>query len=138
MHTITAPNGATLPVDERADQQRTDELAAYTRAVLEDRAALRPRDPPRFIEPPDFLYQTELCQRLAPWYPDWGELAALLRLLAVRTAYLHGRPEVSEEDWQVLARVARDTVPGWIRRGIEHLRTAPGQHSSHLLLARAM
>jgi hypothetical protein len=139
VHSITAPNGATLPVDERADQQRADQLAAYTRAVLEDRIGARGPSPPTFrTQPPDFLYFVELAQHLSGWQRDWGELASLLRTLAVRIAYLHGRPEVSEEDWPALARVARDTVPCWIRRGLEHLRTAPDQHSTHLLLARAM
>jgi hypothetical protein len=43
---------------------------------------------------------------------------------------------VAQEDWQLLARVARDTVPPWIARAIEHLNAAPDHHASHLVLAR--
>jgi len=36
---------------------------------------------------------------------------------------------VAQEDWQVLARVGRDTVPPWIARAIEYLNGAPEHHS---------
>jgi hypothetical protein len=49
--------------------------------------------------------------------------------LAVRHAYLFGRPEVTEEDLRVLARIASDTVPPWIARAIEHLCAAPDHHA---------
>jgi hypothetical protein len=138
LHTITAPNGATLPVDERAEHTRSDQLGAYTRHVLEDRIGARSPDPPAFREPPGFLYSCELAQRAGAWFRDWGELASWLRTLGVRHAYLHGRTEVAQDDWAAMARVLRDSIPPWVRRAIEHLRSAPDQQASQLLLTRAM
>jgi len=129
---------ATQPVDERVDQQRADELGELTRHVLEDRISARPSDPPRWSEPPGFRYYTELAQHLGGWQRSWAELANLLRVLAVRRAYIFGRGEVGEEDWPVLQRVLRDTVPVWITRAIERLRAGEDQRTGHLVLARAM
>ena len=130
VHTIAAANGATLPVNERT--------AEDPRSALEGNINLRPPDPPRWNEPPNFQRHCDLVQRLSGWHWDWGELANLLRILAVRYAYLFGRPEVTEEDWRVLARIARDTVPPWIARSVEHLCAAPDHHATHLILACVM
>ena len=43
-------------LDKHNEDRRADELNAATRYVLDDHAGLRPRDPPRFVQPADFLY----------------------------------------------------------------------------------
>ena len=52
VHTITAANGATRPVDERADDERTDRVAALTYSGLKGHINARPLNPPRWSEPP--------------------------------------------------------------------------------------
>jgi hypothetical protein len=139
LHAISAqPNGATQSVDQRAEEMRADRLAALVRTALEGNIGARPMDPPRWNEPPQFHYHWELVQRLSGWYRDPGELMSPLRVLAVRHAFLHGRYEVAEEDWRVLARVLADTVPPWIARAVWCLRSAPDARVKPLVLARTM
>ena len=45
IHTTTAANGTTLPVDARADEARADRLAALTRSALEGNIHARPLQP---------------------------------------------------------------------------------------------
>jgi hypothetical protein len=129
---------ATQPVDARQSDLRAEQLAEFSRRVLEDRIGDGPEDRPRWSEPPGFLYYTELVQRLSGWQRSRAELVNLFRLLAVRRAYLYGRLEVTGEDWKILARVARDMVPMWITRAIERLRADPDHRIDHLVLARTM
>ena len=129
VRTITPRTAGVLAVDEREQQRRADNLAALTRAVIEDRVRARPEDPPVFREPPNWLYHAEMLQRLAPWYPDWSLLLNALASLAVHHAYIYGRTETTEEDWKILARVAADSVPPWIHRAVGYLaeRSADGE-----------
>jgi hypothetical protein len=108
-------------LDKYNQERMTDELNAATRYVLEDRAQARPADPPRFIEPPNFLYHIELLQKVAPWYPDWTSLVQAFGLIATRRAYLYGRTETDQTDNQAIARVLQDSIPLWIRRALELL-----------------
>lgn len=114
-------------LDELARIRRSDELSAATSYALEDRAQLKPPDPPRFIEPPNFLYHIELLQRLAPWYPDWKILVESFALVGVRRAYLHGRVETDAGDYQAMARVLRDSIPPWIEKALTLLLKEPRQ-----------
>ena len=117
-------------LDEQERDRRTDELAALTRAVLEDRIGSRPQNPPAFRQPPNFLYHLELLQRLAPWYTDWDTLVALFAQLAIRRAYLYGRTETNDEDNLAMARVARDSVPPWIQKAVRQLSSGPSKAST--------
>lgn len=114
-------------LDQRDQQRRSDTLAAAARYVLEDHAGLRPADPPRFIQPPNFLYHVELLQRLAPWFPDWQILVKAFALLAVRRAYLYGRTETDASDNQAMARVAQDSIPPWIAKALRLLLDGPSR-----------
>lgn len=114
-------------LDKYNQDRRIDELNASARYVLEDRAELRPRDPPHFVEPRNFLYHVELLQRLAPWYPDWETLIKAFALIAVRRAYLHGRTETDETDNQAMARVLRDSIPPWIAKALGLLLDGPSK-----------
>lgn len=112
-------------LDDMDRIRRSDELSAATRYALEDHAGLRPINPPRFIEPPNFLYHVELVQRLAPWYHDWKLLLESFALIAVRRAYLHGRLETDETDIRAMARVLRDSIPPWIAKALTMLLEEP-------------
>jgi hypothetical protein len=112
-------------LDKYNQDRRADELAAATRYVLEDRVAARPPDPPRFLEPPNFLYHCELVQRLAPWYLDWHSIVKAFGLLAVRHAYLFGRVETDPSDMAAIARVAHDSIPPWITKALRLLLEGP-------------
>lgn len=114
-------------LDKYEQDRRTGQLAAATRYVLEDRVQARPQDPPRFIEPPNFLYHVELIQRLAPWYPDWHTLVKAFALLAVRRAYLFGRTETNGGDNQAMARVLRDSIPPWVTKALQLLLDGPSK-----------
>lgn len=114
-------------LDKYTQDRRTDDLAAATRYVLEDRVQARPQDPPRFLEPPNFLYHVELLQRLAPWYPDWQILVKAFALVAVRRAHLYGRTETNAEDNQAMARVLRDSIPPWIAKAFGLLLEGPSK-----------
>lgn len=114
-------------LDQRDQERRADELAAATSYVLEDRARARPQDPPRFMQPPNFLYYCELLQRLAPWYLDWNTLLKAFALLAVRRAYLFGRSETNSDDNAAMARVLRDSIPPWITRAMTLLLAGPSK-----------
>jgi hypothetical protein len=132
---------------------RTDKNAYLTRKILEDPLNSRPVNPPKFHPPDNFLYHTEIMQRLAPWYRDWEVLVTNLGALAIRHAYLLGRDETNEEEVEILRRVARDSVPPWIVRAIRKLEKGPskappleaemrlryqtqGRHGSHYELTR--
>ena len=117
-------------LDKYNQDRRTDELNAATRYVLEDRVQARPQDPPRFIEPPNFLYHVELIQRLAPWYSDWHTLVKAFALLAVRRAFLFGRAETDESDNQAMARVLRDSIPPWIAKALRLLLEGPSKRQT--------
>ena len=108
-------------VDQMVADRRRDELQAATRWITDDHARLRPVDPPEFIPPPDFLYYAELLQKLAPWYPDWGQLLKALTGLAVRRAYLYGRRQTDETDYAAMARVIQDSIPVWIAKALRIL-----------------
>jgi hypothetical protein len=138
LRVLSTPGGATCPVDERDQQQRADRLRALASDVIEDRTGARPPDPPNWKEPPDFLYYTELSQHLGGRQRDWGQLATLLRSLGVRHAHLHGRTEVDETDWLLLARVLRDHIPPWVARAVEYLFAAPDHQAEARTLARVM
>jgi hypothetical protein len=112
-------------LDQRAEDRRADELQAAASYVLEDRAQARPGDPPRFIEPPDFLHSVELVQRLSPYYPDWRQLVQSFALVGLRRAYLFGREETNAEDYRIMARAARDSIPPWIAKTIALLLEGP-------------
>ena len=114
-------------LDSQDRRRRSDELAAATRYVLEDRAGLKPPDPPEFRAPPNFLYYAELLQRLAPWYPDWKLLVENLALVAVRRAYLHGRAETDPSDDRAMARVLADSIPPWIAKALKILLEGPSR-----------
>jgi hypothetical protein len=114
-------------LDQRDKDRRTDELSAAARYALEDHAGLRPVDPPRFVEPPNFLYHVELVQRLAPWYPDWKILVQAFALIAIRRAYLHGRLETDETDTRAMARVLGDSIPPWVRKALGVLVEGPSK-----------
>jgi hypothetical protein len=114
-------------LDKYIKERMTDELAAATRFVLEDRVMARPTDPPAFVLPPNFLYHVELVQRLAPWFPDWNILVKAFALLAVRHAFLYGRHETEGSDYAILARVAQDSIPPWIATVIQMLLEGPSQ-----------
>jgi hypothetical protein len=114
-------------LDQRDQQRRSDTLNAAARYALEDHAGLRPGDPPRFVEPPNFLYHVELLQRLAPWFPDWKILVQSFALVAVRRAYLHGRAETDETDNRAMARVLRDSIPPWIAKALRPLLEGPSK-----------
>jgi hypothetical protein len=133
----TAVTGLTQPVDERMGELRAEQLAEFSRRVLED-----PIGGPQ-------TRRGGRSRRVSCIPPNSRSACAASIGIgvscviccgswAVRHAYLHGRSEVAQEDWQVLARVGRDTVPPWIARAIEHLNAAPDHHGSHLVLARAM
>lgn len=112
-------------LDKYNQDRRADELSAATRWVLEDRVQARSPDPPRFREPPNFLYHCEMVQKLAPWYPDWNALVKAFGLLAVRHAYLYGRAETEADDMAAIARVAQDSVPPWIAKALRLLLEKP-------------
>src|SRR5262249_45987173 len=59
LRSVSTPHGAALPVDERRERQRADQLRALTADILEDHAGLRPLDPPVWREPPNFFYYAE-------------------------------------------------------------------------------
>lgn len=130
---IRSPMPRTLwpVVDERERAARGDALRSATSQVLDDPTGARPEDPPRFQQPPNFLYHVELVQRLAGWYPDGDQLINSFSTLAVRHANLHGRRETGEDDWAALARVAKDSIPPWISRAIEYLKNH-GEAAPHL------
>jgi hypothetical protein len=138
LRSVSAPHGATLPVDEQRERQRADQLRALTADVLQDRAGARPLDPPVWREPPAFLYHTEIAQRLGGWHQDWGQTASALRTLAVHHAYLHGRSEIEETDWSLLARVAADMIPPWVHRAVRYLSAARDHQAETRTLAREM
>jgi hypothetical protein len=138
LRSVSTPHGATLPVDERQERQRADRLRALTGDVALDRAGLRPLDPPVWREPASFAYHAEIAQRLSGWHQDWGQTVSLLRALGVRHAYLLGRYETDETDWRLLARVAADMIPPWVRRGVEYLAAAPDHKAETRTLARVM
>lgn len=112
-------------LDKYNRDRRADELAAATRYVLEDRVQARSPDPPRFLEPANFLYHCELVQRLAPWYLDWHSILKAFGLLAVRHAYLLGHLETDQGDMDAIARVARDSIPPWIAKALCLLLEGP-------------
>lgn len=112
-------------LDKDQEDRRQAELAAAARYVLEDRAQARPAAPPRFVEPPDFLYYVELLQRLSPWYPDWHVLVQILALMAVRRAYLYGRSETDASDHQAMARLLHDSIPPWTAKALGLLLEGP-------------
>jgi len=114
-------------LDKYNQERRSDELYALTRDVLEDRTGARSSDPPRFLEPRDFLYYCELVQKLAPWYRDWTELVQAFAVVAVRRAYLLGRSETDASDDRAMARVGRDSVPPWIAKALAILLDGPSQ-----------
>lgn len=118
---------ALLPLDRREEDRRSDELAAALEKVTADRVQARPVDPPRFVEPPDFIYRAELVHRLAPWFRDWGVFLRALAAVGIRHAWLYGRAETDERDWAVMARVAADSVPPWIAKAIRMLLENPAQ-----------
>jgi hypothetical protein len=123
---VKAPRSiGALVLDQREQDRRADALAELVRRVLEDRIGARPVDPPRFVQPANFLYHAELLQRLAPWYPDWSELINALASLAIHHAYLFGRDQTAEEDWTAMGRVAADSVPVWIHAAIRYLDEHP-------------
>jgi hypothetical protein len=86
VRTMMPRSQGALTVDQREQARRADALRALTRQLAEDRARLRPEDPPAFRQPPNFFYHAELLQRLAPWFPDWNELINALASLAVHQA----------------------------------------------------
>lgn len=108
-------------LDENEALRRQAELAACARKILEDPFHARPAEPPKFIEPPDFLYCCELVHKLAPWFPDWRLCVLNLGALAIRHAYLYGRTETGQEERDMLARLMHDMVPSWVRRMLETL-----------------
>lgn len=116
-----------LSLDRYNQDRRSGELKALARYVLEDRAGLRPQNPPRFVEPRNFLYQVELVQRLAPWYPDWNLLVEALAVIALRRAYLYGRVETDETDNQAMGRVLRDSIPPWVVKALTPLLEGPSK-----------
>lgn len=114
-----------MTLDFNELQRRRDLLSAATRMVLEDPAGDRPQNPPKFVAPPNLLYHAELLQRLCPWFRDWNVLLRNLSILAIRHAYLLGRDETNEEDWRLMARVAADSIPPWVRKATEALLIEP-------------
>ena len=122
-------------LDPHDANRRQAELATYAKAVIEDRVGARPQTPPRFIEPPEFLYYFELVQKLAPWYSDWRMLVRAFAALAMRHAHLHGRAETGPADNALLARVASDSVPPWIAHA---LRLLLENHAHTKVLIKAM
>ena len=107
-------NAPLMEVDEREQERCRAELATYTSAILRDPTGSRPKEPPRFIEPPEFLYYFELLQRLAPFYQDWRLLIRSFAALAIRHAHLHSRTETGPAENVLLARVVSDSVPPWV------------------------
>jgi hypothetical protein len=122
--TSRAPNPL-LELDNREQERQQTELANYAAAVLEDRVRTRPDNPPKFIEPPEFLYYAELVQRLSPWYSDWRVLLRSFGALAVRHAYLCGREQTGPAEAALLARVAADSIAPWIANALRALLGGP-------------
>jgi len=114
-------------LDDYERDRRTDQLAAYTRMVLEDQTQSRPETPPKFRPPANFLYHLELVQRLAPWYTDWDTLVTAFANLAVRHAHLYGNMETGPEENLILARVAQDSIPPWIAKAVHQLAQGPSK-----------
>jgi hypothetical protein len=138
LRSVPTPHGATLPVDEQRERQRNDQLRALTADILQDRVGARPINPPSWVEPPNFLYYAELAYRLSGWHQDWGQTASALRTLAVHHAYLYGRRETDEGDWNLLARVAKDMIPPWVQRAVQYLSSTPNHQAETRVLAREM
>jgi hypothetical protein len=138
LRVVSASHGAAAPVDQRSDQQRADQLRALASAVLEDRVAARPPNPPAWIELPDFLYRVEVAVRLAGRHRDYGATAGALRALAVRRAYLFGRAQVDETDTAIVERALSDLVPPWVRRIVERLSASPNHKAPAQTLERIM
>jgi hypothetical protein len=138
LRVVSTFDGASRPIDEQQAERRTDQLRALTADILQDPAGTRPINPPSWVEPPAFLYQTELTVRLAGRNSDYGQTAVAFRSLAVRCAFLYGRTETDESDWRLLARVAADMIPPWVRRAIEYLSAAPDHKAETRTLARVM
>jgi|SRR5215475_1877755 len=124
--TPRTPGDHLMVVDQREQERITDQVNAYTRAVILDPAESRPADPPKFHEPAHFAYTIELVERLSPWFRDWTTLARNFPLLAVRHAWLYGRSETGPEDLALLARMAHDSIPPWIETAIRILLEGPG------------
>jgi len=122
-------------LDQREEERRMDGLRALVRKVIEDPTGARPVNPPAFHPPADFLYHVEMIQRLAPWYPDWKQIVQTFAALGVRHAYLYGRDQVEAEDLRAMARVARDSVPPWIRKALLALLEEPAglQHLENVM-----
>jgi hypothetical protein len=138
LRVASTPDGVTRPADERAGETRADQLRALAASVLDDPVGARSPDPPAWREPANFLYHTEVTVRLAARHSDYGQTAIALRSLAIRHAHLYGRMETDEEDWSLLARVAADSVPPWIRRAIQYLSAAPNHQAETRTRAREM
>ena len=103
-------------IDWQERMRRDTELRNAVMKVINDPTEARPREPPRIMEPRGFAYYVELVQKLAPWYDDWHTLVSNMGALAIRHAHLFGREKTNEDDFRLLARVAADSVPYWIRR----------------------
>lgn len=110
--------GVLRTLDWHARQREDDKVRACVETILEDRIGARPDDPPKFIQPPWFLFYAELLQRLNPWFIDWRVLLITLAGIAVRHAYLHGLTETGPQQSAVLARVAADSIPPWIANAL--------------------
>src|SRR5262249_14630531 len=138
LRVVSTPDGVTRPSDERAGEARADQLRALATSVLDDPVGARSPDPPAWREPPNFLYHAELAVRLEGRHSDYGQTASALRSLAIRHAHLYGRTETDETDWSLLARVAADMIPPWVRRAVQYLSAAPDHKADTRTLARAM
>lgn len=106
-------------LDTLEDRRRLDRLKSLVKMVLDDPTKSRSADPPRFVAPPNLLYNLELVSKISPWFPDWRLLVRSLGALAIRHAYLFGRSETGPEENAILSRLASDAIPPWI---VEALR----------------